>query len=277
MKLAIDTHVPRAVLGNRDAVKLFVQSGFDEMDFSFHDWPTCDPLLGENWITEAKQLRAAMDEYGLGCSQCHAPCDQNGLRPFDEREPAYLRTIRAMRFAAFLGADHITVHSLYIPSVEPQREWELNRSFYRSLLPYCEETGVRIAIENLPIQVTDTPEQINQMLEELDSKWYGALLDTGHGMISGITPDAYLKRLTPGSLIGIHVQDMHEKKDEHLIPWMGEIDWDAFASALGKTGYQGPMALEVVHFMEHIPTDLLKPAHEFAAKAGQELIRMTQQ
>lgn len=275
MKLAIDTHVPRAHFGNRGAVKLFAETGFDEMDFSFHDWPDSDPLLSENWMKEAQEIKSAMEEFGLGCSQCHAPCDQDGLKPFDASDPAWLRTVRSIRFAAILGADHITLHSLYIPTVPPEKEWELNRSFFQSFEPICEETGVRIAIENLPVQVTDTPEQISRMLAELDSKWYGALLDTGHGMISGITPEDYLRRLTPGSLIGIHVQDMHGKKDEHLIPWMGEIDWNAFTKALSETGYTGPMALEVVHFMEHVPKSLLKPSHEFAAKAGRELIRMT--
>lgn len=276
MKLAIDTHVLRKQYGNTGMVRLLAETGFDEMDFSFHDWPAEDPLLGEDWKSQAEELKRAMEEFGLGCSQCHAPCDQDGLGNFDRYEPAWLRTERAIRFAGLLGADHITVHSLYIPTVGPEKEWERNRSFFGSFEKICEETGVRIAIENLPIQVTETPEQINRMLEELDSQWYGALLDTGHGMISDISPAAYLNRLNPGSLIGIHVQDMHGHADEHLLPWMGEIRWEEFAKALAETGYRGPMALEAIHFMEHVPENLLSGAHRYAALTGRELIRMTE-
>ena len=54
---------------------------------------------------------------------------------------------------------------------------------------------------------------------------------------------------------------------------MGEIDWDAFLRALKEAGYQGEMSLEIIHFMEKIPTDLFPAALTYAAQTGRYLIR----
>lgn len=272
MHLSVDHHILRSTFGEEKAFKVLKNSGFDATDYSFHEWPADDPVLGDDFENYTKKTREYMEASGLVCPQCHAPFDFVIGEPLDDSSLNYLKTIRAVRAAAVLGADHIAVHSIYSPVVTKEEEWKANLAFFRSLIPVCEDTGVKIAIENLPLQASDTPEQINDMIKELDSPWFGALLDTGHAMISGITPDEYIRRLDPGILLGLHIQDMSDKKDRHWIPYMGEIDWDAFLSALKEYGYAGDFSLEIIHFMESVPADLLPDAHCYAAAVGKHLI-----
>ena len=274
MHLTVDDHVIRQALGEKQAFCVLKKAGFDGTDFSFHELKRDDPLFFEDYAEKAKQVKNAMDEAGLVCPQCHAPCFFDIREPMDASSASWIAVERSIRAASLFGAKVITLHSLYIPWVSREEEWALNLKFYKSFEPVLMETGLRIGVENLPIQVTDTPEDINRFLVELDSPCYGAILDTGHSRISGIEPDEFVRRLNEGSLIGVHIQDQHEKKDEHIIPYMGETDWESFIKALKCSGYSGPMSLEIIHFMEHVPQELLPAAYEYAASVGRHLIGM---
>lgn len=273
MKLSVDQYVLRERFGEKKAFEVLKNAGFDSTDYSYDIWPADDPLFDDEYLSYAREMRRMLDDLGLSCHQCHAPFDYDAHEPMDETSANYRAVVRAIRSAAILGADHLAVHSLYIPWVSKEEEWEINRKYFKSFDHILKSEGIRFALENLPIQCTETPEQIGQMIEELDSPSYAALLDTGHGMISGITPEDFIRRLTPGSLCGVHVQDMFERRDSHLVPYMGEIDWDAFVKALKAVDYQGEMSLEIIHFLEKIPTELLPAALSYAAGTGRYLIR----
>ena len=264
--LSVDTNIIRNAFGDEKAFEILSESGFTGVDFSFHERPkgeTFDPF-------KAKEL---LDRNGLSCLQTHGPDNFDAKLQMNESEHTYKEVCDAIGWTHILGAKVMALHSLYIPWVSEEDEWKMNLSYFKSFEPYLRENNVMIGVENLPLQVTDTPEDINRFLSELDSPYYGALLDTGHSRISGIEPQDYIRRLKPGSLIGIHVQDQHAKMDEHIIPYMGETDWTAFADALREAGFQGPMSLEIVRFMEKVPKELLPAAHKYAASVGEYLIR----
>lgn len=265
MILSVDTNIIRNAFGDEKAFEILRESGFTGVDFSFHERPQ-----GE--IFDPVKAKELLDKNGLCCLQTHGPADFDAKYCMNESEPSYQAVADAIRRTRILGAKVMALHSLYIPWVTKEEEWEMNLRFFRSFEPYLRENDVKIGVENLPLQVTDTPEDINRFIAELDSPYYGALLDTGHGRISGIEPHDYIRRLTPGSLIGIHVQDQHGQKDEHIIPYMGETDWAALIDALRESGYQGPLSLEIVHFMEKVPKELLPAAHQYAASVGKYLI-----
>lgn len=264
MILSVDTNIIRNAFGDEKAFEILKESGFTGVDFSFHERP-------EGEVFDPVKTRELLDKNGLACLQTHGPADFDAKFQMDASEPTYQAIADAIRWTRILGAKVMALHSLYIPWVSKEEEWERNIRFFKSFEPFLWENDVKIGVENLPLQVTDTPEDINRFLAELSSPYYGALLDTGHGRISGIEPHDYIRRLTPGSLIGIHVQDQHGQKDEHIIPYMGETDWDEFMTALKEADYQGPMSLEIVHFMEKVPKELLPAAYKYAASVGEYL------
>jgi len=51
-------------------------------------------------------------------------------------------------------------------------------------------------------------------------------------------------RLCGDRLIGLHIHDNHFAEDQHVVPFRGKINWEAFVSALGEIEYKGPLMLE---------------------------------
>lgn len=96
-------------------------------------------------------------------------------------------------------------------------------------LPYCEKRGVRIAIENIMTAQSVTP-VLRKLVDEYDSPYLWQCLDTGHAFINESMPEAVK---TCGSrLLTTHIADNHGQKDEHLVPYFGNIDWVAAYRAL---------------------------------------------
>ena len=53
----------------------------------------------------------------------------------------------------------------------------------------------------------------------------------------------------------MHIQDNHGKRDEHLLPGDGTIDWKAFLNILNNIGYQGDLVLEAHHQTQDAPDE----------------------
>ena len=74
----------------------------------------------------------------------------------------------------------------------------------------------------------------------------GFVLDTGHADLFGAC-DEYLA-LSGLRLCGLHLQDTDGERDRHWLPGEGRFDWQGFMKRLLKTGYTGPLMLEVQAF-----------------------------
>lgn len=74
----------------------------------------------------------------------------------------------------------------------------------------------------------------------------GLTLDTGHSNLIGDT-DIYLAQAGP-ALRSVHLDDNRGKGDEHMIPGGGTFPWKGFVAKLLKTGYVGPLMLEIQDF-----------------------------
>jgi sugar phosphate isomerase/epimerase len=71
----------------------------------------------------------------------------------------------------------------------------------------------------------------------------GVCLDFGHAHLQGDVVDA-IETLS-GVLVATHVHDNQGRRDEHLAPFDGTIDWAGALVALQKIGYEGMMMLEL--------------------------------
>ena len=120
---------------------------------------------------------------------------------------------------------------------------------------------------------------MNEILKRLCSPCYKALVDIGHCWVrADMQPGEYIRALEHGSICALHVHDTHGIRqgiDEHLLPWLGEIDFDDMINALKDIGYCGNISLELRPFIEkYASRGLLKPALVFAEAVGRKLISM---
>ena len=131
----------------------------------------------------------------------------------------------------------------------------------------AEETGVRIALENLPGKA-NSPRPLESMQEHLNfitdysREYVGLCLDTGHAQVSGFNP-ANQARIASDRLWALHIQDVDGKSDCHWLPGRGVIDWTSLGIALEDIGFDGAWTIEV--FATHTPAMVEEIASECSA------------
>ncbi|MBQ3490003.1 MAG: sugar phosphate isomerase/epimerase [Clostridia bacterium] len=282
MKLSIENYAIRKKCGDFEALRLIKNAGFDCVDMSYYWTEENSPLLNENYREYAVELRKYMDSIGLSCNQAHAPFDLKATEAFDLSTPAYLATVRSMESAAILGAKSIIVHSLSA-AVNDRVVFnkDYNLEFYRSLLPYCEKFGIKIAVENLfqrdpkrgyYVGKLGTPEELCAFVRELDSPFFVACVDIGHAALTGNEPEEFCANMDGSLLQALHVQDGDYRRDAHTLPFLGTFKWDAIMKALKKIGYQGELTFEVFLYLANIPKELLPHALAFTCQTGKHLL-----
>ena len=276
MNLAIESYRAWENLGIEGAVKAVKEAGFDAVDWSFY-WDAAPALCGEDYREKALEIRNALEKYGLKCSQAHAPFNFTCDMEQEDSCFAYLSIKRAIEACGIIGIDHIVVHGIAVPETAVSgKSLDYNTGFYKKLEPLCRETGVKIAIENLSGAFT-YPDLMNEILKRLNSPWFVGLVDVGHAWLrAGIQPGDFIRRLTPGSLKGLHIQDNHGAAggvDEHLAPFLATVDFPDLLKALKETGYEGDFTLELPRFLKmYADRGLLLPALEFSQAVGRKLI-----
>ena len=110
------------------------------------------------------------------------------------------------------------------------------------LVPFALARGTRIALENIPGQLS-LLENIRRYLEESGQKEVGICFDTGH---SNLTADPVHEiDAAGGRILTTHLHDNLGKKDDHLLPFEGTISWPEVVRSFERTEYSGCWMLEV--------------------------------
>lgn len=278
MKLAIEFYEAWKAYGIDGGVKAIRDAGFDAMDMSYY-YEAAEYFLGDDYREKALAVKAALERYGLGCTQAHAPMECYYGMAQDDTSPEYVRVKRALESAAIIGIHHIVVEGTEVPA--PHASYlnlDYNCAFYRTLEPLCAQYGVVIAVENLRKSFT-YPDLMNEILRRLNSPWFQALVDVGHTWVrADMQPGDYIRQLDRGTICGLHVHDTHgirQGLDEHLLPWMAELDYEDLMQALRDVGYEGDLTLEVGGFLrKYAAKGLLDPALRFAEAVGRKLIEL---
>ena len=206
MKLSTETGFLRRRFGDKVAVKMIKEAGFDAFDYSFCymlDQPEKDSLA-DDYLERAHALREYADSLGIVCNQAHAPLDFKHYDNISPDDMKYKRNLRAIEVASILGAENIVFHPLGSVLKSELDYFEYNTMYLKSYIPYCEKFRMHIAVENLNtskdgvafgIPGLTTPDEIATWVKSLGSDWFNICLDTGHSAITGIEPEDMIKLL----------------------------------------------------------------------------------
>ena len=160
------------------------------------------------------------------------------LASFDDegRKMASLQVRRNIEFAASVGADVLVLHAGRVMC----RGWIKSRDILRrtkrgqkmcevfkreldALAPVLEKSRVTLGLENLPY-LEGFPAEWE--MQSLVGEWVKPWFDTGHDRVRkcrGWTDDGVL----PSDPVGLHINDVVDKDDDHLAPGMGNVDFVA--------------------------------------------------
>jgi sugar phosphate isomerase/epimerase len=103
--------------------------------------------------------------------------------------------------------------------------------------------GVHLALEVMPNRMSSAGELVRLVEERLDGLDVGICLDFGHAHLMGDVVEAV--ETLSGHLWTTHVHDNHGRRDDHLVPFDGTIDWSAAMMGTQKIGYDGTLMFEV--------------------------------
>ncbi len=292
MKISTDNSTIRNAFGDKMSLKLIKDAGFDGIDYTFYD------VMPDNDILEfgdaerealAYELKDYAKEIGIEFPQCHTELKYKyGTIEINPEHPMYRRVIRSLEYASRMGIPQAVIHDLRTPDDMPDEVSDkINREFILSFVPYAEKFGVKIGIENL-FKKTKTPNGLhftgrhhtavwmNEFVDSLNNPIFVSCCDIGHAEICGSSSAEFISGMNKDLLTMLHVQDTDFKDDRHWLPFLGKHDWDAITTSLAKIGFEGTMNLEVLHYYEQFPKDLLPDALKLAAVCARKLADMTE-
>lgn len=269
MKLSIATNIPIEFHGEENGLRLLAEAGFDTVDWSFFIPGMQDRLLRVDYLEQAEHSKSLLEKYGLICNQSHAGFTFRYGMEMSTACPEYLFSCRCIEYAALLGAKDIVVHTIRTP--EPDVDFvEYNLHFFKSLEPLCQKFGIRIGVENAcGVKSVD---QINRFCEALSPEHFVVCLDIGHANI-GQNPAEYARAIAPGRLQSLHVHDNKGTSDDHMLPYLGAINWKEMIRCLIDCGYSGDFTMEAGKFLRAFPPELTLDALKLYFAVGSQLVR----
>jgi sugar phosphate isomerase/epimerase len=118
----------------------------------------------------------------------------------------------------------------------------------------------------MPTALSSAPALVRLIEERLEEVDVGICLDYGHAHLMGDLGEAI--ETISGHLWTTHVHDNDGRRDDHRVPFVGSIDWDAAVMGTQKIGYDGMLMFEVADAGD--PIEILKKT----AKARERLEKM---
>ena len=210
--------------------------GFEELELGYNTTPEQVP-----------GFRKMLDRIPVGSVHAFCPVPMSApcgypelyqLASFDDegRRLAALHIRRNIAFTASIGADALVLHAGrvmcggFLKSRDMKRRVkrgakmvEVFKRELEALVPVLEENKVTLGLENLPY-LEGFPAEWE--IGELTGDWVKPWFDTGHDRVRecrGWT-DASKRPAVP---IGMHINDVIDKNDDHLAPGMGKVDFAA--------------------------------------------------
>ena len=279
MRLSTTTGELANIFGFNKCIDILAAAGYDCADFSQFD----EYVYGKEYSKEfLVELRKYAEDKGIAFNQSHAPFGSS-FADEEKTQKRFAEITEAMKRASYLGVENIIVHPCqhlkYAQDGNPEILFEYNMEFYSRLIPYCEEYGIKVAVENMwqrtgmiNHSTCSRPEEFVRYVDELNNDCFVACLDIGHATLVREDLPEFIRALGNKRLKCLHVHDVDGTNDSHTLPYFGVVQWENVMKALAEIGYTGDLTFEADEFLRNVPTELYSDAECFMAKTGRQLI-----
>lgn len=288
MKLSATTGLYQESRGTKElrdmneVLRVLHEVGYKVIDLSFCSQNAESYILrGDDWQKKIDEVGETAAKLGLEFYQCHMPFVKGcalAIAP-DWKKPGYPEYFReCMRRASIangmLGVKWAVYHPIYCPEQNYERKaaLEANHAFYDEYIDLCIQNGTGVAYENMLPNLNGTHrvrygthyEDLIELIDSYQDPMVGACWDTGHANQMKFD-QARALRAVGSRLKALHINDnFYGVRDEHLLPYMGTVDWQAVIDTLVEIGYTGTLNYETGQVTK-------KSTGEFQ----KELVRMT--
>jgi sugar phosphate isomerase/epimerase len=262
----VSTHLFHDARLTRDHLVHVAAHGFEAVEvfatrshFDYRD-PRAVAELGE-WLSDTR----------LSLHSLHAPIMEAmsggkwvgsySIAAGDEkrRKAAIAEIEAALQVAAAVPFGHLVLH-LGMPAAEQvppgDNQPDAGRRSVEEIVELAHAVHVKVAVEVIPNPLSSAAALVRLIEETLDGVDVGVCLDYGHAHLMGDLAEA-IETLS-GHLWTTHVHDNNGKRDDHLVPFSGSINWELAMMETQKIGYDGVMMFEVGAPQGVDPVDVLK-------------------
>jgi len=278
----------RYKFGNEKAIDLLAATGADCIDYSLFSMVNKDDIFNsDGYIEHAKHLKEYANNKGITINQTHAPFTFNWKHD-DFNEVIMPSIIRSLEVSGMLGAEYEVIHPLHHYTYKGHEEeiYIENMKYFRSLIPYCKEYNIKIAIENMyqpdpqrkymSYDVCSTPEEFCRYIDDLDSEYIAGCLDIGHAaLIINQEPQDFIRKVGADRIRALHVHDVDYIHDNHTLPGLCKLNWREIMKALDEIHYKGDFTYEANNFVANFDNEYIPQASKFMVDTAKFLINLT--
>lgn len=255
MRFGISTHLFHDAPLGRAHLQAIADAGFSHVElfatrthFDYHD-PAAAGRLGE-WLAAT----------GLTLHSVHAPITDSLTRgvwgtPYSNAAADAKKRAQAVQEAALaLDLARTTPYAFLVVHVGVPDEYaapgdnarEAARRSIEEIAERAAAVGVRVALEVIP-NALSTPESLVRLIEDdLELPALGICMDVGHAnVMDGDVADSI--DTVSGHLVTTHIHDNDGKRDLHLTPFAGSLDWPTTLMGFQKVGYDGVLLMELAN------------------------------
>lgn len=155
----------------------------------------------------------------------------------------------ALWVAKWAGADTVLVVPAVVnEDVSYAAAWEISQKSLRELLPTAEETGVRMAVENVWNKFLLSPLEMRDYIDDFEHELVGAYFDVGNILMYGY-PHQWIEILGE-RIYKIHVKDFNVQKRDFVPLLTGNVDFPRIMNALRGVGYNDYLTAELAQYSQ---------------------------
>lgn len=252
--------------GEEKAIEIIAKAGFDAVDYCMLDLDKEDYVLNsDSYKAHALKLVEVAKRNNVYFNQGHAV----GYIPHEDHDIVIKKLIeknsRAIEISGIMGIRTLVIHPVAFGNYIGREEYvfEKNMQYFKGLLPYAEEHGVKLACENMWCSdkrkkvttggVCGNPFEHARYIDEINHPLLVACIDVGHCSLSGREASDCIRVL--GDRLGaLHIHDNDYLDDMHTLPGLSEMNFNEIMKALKDIDYKGDFTLETDHFFDSLNT-----------------------
>ena len=230
-------------------VDYFEKVGIGAIDMSFESISRLDESKNAVLYAAAKRAREKNIKLPLCHLSFYMPDPKNSTLMAN-----YSRELKSgIDMAALMGIPMAVVHPIawYSQSVKYGDWVRANMAFLTPIVEYAKQKGIKLCLENMPSD-KEAPDNhlygscalnISSLAEKLG---IGICWDVGHANVSGYKQSEQMQILK-GKIDVLHIHDNggKGKKDAHLLPFDGTVDWEDVAFGMRCSDFSGILDVEV--------------------------------
>ena len=251
------------------------EAGFDVADLALHAYG----LNADNWQGYVESFLADAREVDIPIKICHLPFFEAKVNTDPEyAERCNQRMHVAIDAAKSLGVEHAVLHpnctSVTVKSYDKEKHYDMAMAHLSPFAEHAAKLGLNIVVENTRLvpgirqscRYCQGPEELCELADALG---FGICWDFGHANLAGFKQSEALAYIGKRLKV-LHVNDNRATDDDHMAPFMGNVDWADAMHGLALAEFDGYFNYEVG--TTQIPAELRMDFAKYLIKAADKLM-----